>query len=208
MRDDPTVIALVSRVSNGDKRAWDELVERYAPLVWSMCRRHQMSELDAADVGQEVWLRLVEQLHALREPAALPGWLATTTHRECLRMIRSRQKRERLETDEDLEAAPDAHAVVVEQELLAAERDATLREAFAQLPVRCQHLLSLLMQDPPLPYAEISAKLGMPVGGIGPNRGRCLDALRRVPVLAALIDAEAQSAARGGERRDRPMVER
>ncbi len=207
MRDDPTVIALVGRASNGDRRAWDELVERYAPLVWSICRRYRMSELDAADIGQEVWLRLVEQLHALREPAALPGWLATTTHRECMRMVRARKKRERLETDEDLEATPDAHAAMVEQELLAAERDATLREAFAQLPVRCQRLLSLLMQDPPLPYAEVSAKLGMPVGGIGPNRARCLEALRRVPVLAALIDAEARQAARGGERRDRPMVE-
>lgn len=208
MRDDPTVVALVSRASNGEKGAWDELVERYAPLVWSICRRHRISELDAADVGQEVWLRLVEQLHALREPAALPGWLATTTHRECLRVIHARQKRERLETDEDLEAAADLQSELVEQDLLAAEVDATLREAFAQLPLRCRRLLSLLMQDPPVPYAEISAKLGMPVGGIGPNRARCLAALRRVPVLAVLIDAEAQRAAGGGERRDRPMVER
>jgi RNA polymerase sigma factor (sigma-70 family) len=208
MRDDPAVIALVSRAGNGDKRAWDELVERYAPLVWSICRRHRLGELDAADVGQEVWLRLVEQLRALREPAALPGWLATTTHRECIRVMRARRKRERLETADDLEAAPDAHAALVEQELLAAERDAALRQAFAQLPPRCQRLLSLLMQDPPLPYAEISARLGTPVGSIGPNRARCLDSLRRIPVLAALIDAEAHRAAGGGERRDRPKVER
>jgi RNA polymerase sigma factor (sigma-70 family) len=198
MRDDPTVIALVERASGGDSGAWDELVERYAPLVWSICRRHRMSDLDAADIGQEVWLRLVERLHELREPAALPGWLATTTHRECVRVLRARRQRERHEVEEDLEARPDARSPVVDQALLEAERGMALREAFAQLAPRCQRLLSLLMRDPPLPYTEISARLGMPVGGIGPNRARCLESLRRVPVLAALIEADSQRAAGGG----------
>jgi RNA polymerase sigma factor (sigma-70 family) len=200
MRDDPTVIALVDRANGGDSGAWDELVERYAPLVWSICRRHRMSDLDAADIGQEVWLRLVERLHELREPAALPGWLATTTHRECVRVLRARRQRERHEVEEDLEARPDARSPIVDQALLEAERGMALREAFAQLPPRCQRLLSLLMRDPPLPYTEISARLGMPVGGIGPNRARCLESLRRVPVLAALIEADSQRAAEGGAR--------
>ena len=200
MRDDPTVIALVDRANGGDSGAWDELVERYAPLVWSICRRHRMSDLDAADIGQEVWLRLVERLHELREPAALPGWLATTTHRECVRVLRARRQRERHEVEEDLEARPDARSPIVDQALLEAERGMALREAFAQLPPRCQRLLSLLMRDPPLPYTEISARLGMPVGGIGPNRARCLESLRRVPVLAALIEVDSQRAAGGGAR--------
>ena len=200
MRDDPTVIALVDRANGGDSGAWDELVERYAPLVWSICRRHRMSDLDAADIGQEVWLRLVERLHELREPAALPGWLATTTHRECVRVLRARRQRERHEVEEDLEARPDARSPIVDQALLEAERGMALREAFAQLPPRCQRLLSLLMRDPPLPYTEISARMGMPVGGIGPNRARCLESLRRVPVLAALIEADSQRAAEGGAR--------
>ena len=200
MRDDPTVIALVDRANGGDSGAWDELVERYAPLVWSICRRHRMSDLDAADIGQEVWLRLVERLHELREPAALPGWLATTTHRECVRVLRARRQRERHEVEEDLEARPDARSPIVDQALLEAERGMALREAFAQLPPRCQRLLSLLMRDPPLPYTEISARMGMPVGGIGPNRARCLESLRRVPALAALIEADSQRAAEGGAR--------
>jgi RNA polymerase sigma factor (sigma-70 family) len=208
MRDDPSVVALVMRARDGDKRAWDEIVERYAPLVWSICRRYRLSAHDAADVGQTVWLRLVEQLEALRNPAALAGWLATTTRRECLKVLYAARDRQRLEDPGDTELLADAHAGMVDQELLAAERGVALREAFARLPQRCQRLLSLLMEDPPLPYAKISTRLGMPVGGIGPNRARCLERLRRSPMLAVLIGPQPQRAEGGGERHGQPVVER
>ena len=78
----------------------------------------------------------------------------------------------------------------VEHELLAAERQAALREALLTLPPSCQQLITLLIQDPPVPYARISATLGIPVGGIGPTRRRCLDKLRRHPAIAALISAD------------------
>jgi Sigma-70 region 2 len=74
MCDDPAVAELVSRARNGDNQAWDAIVERYAPLIWSICRRHRLGDADAQDVGQRVWLQLVDQLHRLRDPAALPGW--------------------------------------------------------------------------------------------------------------------------------------
>ena len=81
-----------------------------------------------------------------------------------------------------------------EQELLAAERHAALREALSCLPPSCQQLMAMLTQDPPVPYAKISARLGIPVGSIGPTRRRCLDKLRRYPAIAALINAEAGTA--------------
>jgi RNA polymerase sigma factor (sigma-70 family) len=208
MRDDASVAALVVRARDGDKRAWDEIVERYAPLVWSICRRYRLSAHDAADVGQTVWLRLVEQLGTVRNPEALAGWLATTTRRECLRVLYAARDRQRSDDPAAAERMADANAGTVDQELLAAERHVALREAFARLPQRCQRLLSLLMEDPPLPYAEISARLQMPIGGIGPNRARCLDRLRRSPMLAALIGPQPQRAARGGERHGQPVVER
>src|SRR5215469_8859766 len=90
MHDDLT--ALVTRARNGDKQAWDELVERYSPLIWSICRRYQLGRADAEDAGQSVWLQLVDQLASLRDPAALPGWLATTTQRECGRILRAARK--------------------------------------------------------------------------------------------------------------------
>ncbi|MEU0793016.1 sigma-70 family RNA polymerase sigma factor [Amycolatopsis sp. NPDC005961] len=187
MRDDPAVIALVKRARDGDSRAWDQLVERYAPLVWSICRRYRLSPADCDDVGASVWLRLVEGLPSLREPAALPGWVATVTRRECLRFLREQQRTQLVPDDGGLadEAAPDADA-----ELLKQERFIALRQAFAELPSRCRELLTLLFHDPRLPYAEISERLDMPVGGIGPSRSRCIAALRRSRALASFVGPE------------------
>ena len=205
MRDDPRVTDLVTRARNGDPQAWSGLVERYAPLIWSICRRHRLGGADADDVGQSVWLQLVEHLGTLRDPAALPGWLATTTRRECGRVLRTAHGPHAARYTPNVEDIADEQTGTAEQELLAAERNAALREAFLQLPPCDQQLIALLIQDPPVPYAEISARLGIPVGSIGPTRGRCLDRLRRHPAIAALITAETESA--GSELSGRAMMQ-
>ncbi|MEP6599610.1 MAG: sigma-70 family RNA polymerase sigma factor [Actinomycetota bacterium] len=187
MRDDPTVVALVLRAKDGEQRAWDEIVERFAPLVWGICRRFRLSDVDAHDVGQNVWLRLVEHLATLREPAALPGWIATTTRRECIRAQRTAWDHEREQLEPDTDFTADEETTQLDQHLLAAERDMALRAAFAELSARCQHLLGLLIRDPPPPYAAISSSLQMPIGAIGPNRSRCLEKLRRSPSLTAFV---------------------
>jgi RNA polymerase sigma factor (sigma-70 family) len=187
MRHDRQVGDLVTRARNGDQQAWDALVERYAPLVWSICRRHRLSRADATDVGQRIWLQLVDQLAAVRDPAAIGGWLAAATQRECGRVLRAAggpQAR-------DAGNIADGQAGLAEQELLLAERNAALREAFTQLSPSCQRLIAMLIEDPPVPYAEISARLGIPVESIGQIRSRCLDKLRHHPAVAALIDAGA-----------------
>jgi RNA polymerase sigma factor (sigma-70 family) len=193
-RDDPVVIDLVTRAANGDKRAWDLLIERYSPLILSICRRHRLGQADAEDVGQSVWLYLLERLDKVRDPAALPGWLATTTRRECLRALGRARGPHPGGRGPDLENIPDEHARTAEQELLVAERNAALREAVAALHPDAQRLITLLAADPPVPYAQISARLGIPVGSIGPNRGRCLNKLRRHPAIAALINADRNAA--------------
>ena len=193
MRDNPIVADLVTRASNGENQAWDALVERYAPLIWSICRRYQLGSADAEDVAQAVWLKLVDHLDHLRIPAALPGWLSTTARRECGRVLRVAGTSHAWDRVLAAENIPDTQNPTAEEELLTAERHAALHEAFTRLPPRCQRLLALLIEDPPLPYAEIGARLGIPAGSIGPNRSRCLDRLRRDPVIAALIDPEAAS---------------
>jgi RNA polymerase sigma factor (sigma-70 family) len=185
---DPSVSDLVARARSGDRQAWDALVERYAPLIWSICRRHRLGQADADDVGQSVWLRLLDQLDRVREPAALPGWLSTTTRRECLRVLSAAQGPHATIYALDVESLPDQQAGTADQELLAAERHAALRAAFTQLPPNGQQLLALLTADPPTPYADISAQLGIPVGSIGPTRSRYLDKIRRHPAIAALIN--------------------
>lgn len=207
MFDDTPVSELVVRARAGEKAAWDEIVERLAPLVWSLCRSYRLSRADADDVAQSVWLRLIEHLPSLRQPAALPGWLSTTTRNECLRVLRVAGRRERTERSiEDSEIPADGETARVDRAILLEERNRALRAAWAQLPVNCRELLSLLIQDPPLTYAEISESLGKPVGSIGPSRGRCLEKLRRCPVLAAHIGDVAKGAGRG-EGHDEQMVE-
>jgi len=190
MRDGSVVTDLVARARDGDERAWGALVSRYAPLIWSICRRYQLSRADAEDVGQVVWLRLVDHLERVRESAALAGWLTTTTRRECVRVLRLDQSARPAGYPHDVEGLPDVRGVNAEQELLAAERHAALREALGGLPPADQRLIAMLAADPPVRYAEISARLGIPVGSIGPTRARCLARVRRHPAVAALIDAE------------------
>jgi RNA polymerase sigma factor (sigma-70 family) len=204
MRNDPPVTDLVIRAKNGDKQAWDALVERYAPLVWSICRRYRLDRADAEDVNQSVWLTLVDQLAVLREPAALPGWLATTTQRECGRVLRAARRPHTAWYALSAEDIADERAATAEEELLQAERHAALRQALTSLSPGCQQLIGMLIQDPPVPYAQISAELGIAVGSIGPTRRRCLNKLRRYPAIAALIDAETGSTP--GELHDRSVV--
>ncbi len=182
MHDDPTVLALVAAAGRGEQAAWDAIVERYAPLVWSACARYGISGADVDDVAASVWLRLIERLRTIREPAALPGWLATTTRNECLRLLNAQRRQVPTEHEE----LPDARTPASDEWLLTQERHIALRAAFATLSQRCVALLTLLFGDPPTPYAEISQRLGIPLGGIGPNRRRCLEALRAHPLIAAL----------------------
>lgn len=200
MRDDPDTVELLLRARSGDQTGWDGLVERFAPLVWSVCRRYRLSESDADDVGQSVWLRLFEHIETIREPAALPGWLATTASRECLRVLKINGQRAHTEIVIDREIARPGDSPSTEEVLLLAERNAAVRAAFAQLPSQCRQLLALFLHDPPLSYAEISKLWGVPVGGLGPTRARCLDKLRRCEPLAALIESNSPLV-RGGEKR-------
>ena len=189
MGDELLVTDLVTRARNGDRQAWDALVERYAPLVWSICRRHRLGAAEAGDVGQTVWLRLVDELATVRDQAALRGWLAAATLRECGRVLAA-GRQQAVGYMLDAGDIPGESAGMVEHELQLAERGAALREAFSHLPPGGQQLITMLLQDPPMPDAEISARLGIPAGRIGRDRARCLEQLRRYPAVAALINAD------------------
>jgi RNA polymerase sigma factor (sigma-70 family) len=153
-------------------------VDRFSGLVWSIARGHRLGDADAADVAQTVWLRLVESLPRLREPAAVGGWLATTARNESLRLLR-RAGREVVGGDLGLDETPADAAHSPEAVLEAHERRDLVRRALEELSLRCQTLLRALAYSPDNSYADISAALDMPVGSIGPTRSRCLDRLRQ-----------------------------
>lgn len=187
----PDVISLVRAAAAGDAKAWEDLVRRYLPLVSSVAMRYRVFDEDLADVSQTVWLQLVQHLHQIRTPAALPGWIVTTTRNECFRLSRLRRKTVAVDPLLDLPvgAAAEGKADVVDfdRELVRGERHTALLAAFAELSDQHRDLLLLLLSDPPLSYEEISDRLGMAIGGIGPTRARALDRLRRSPAMAALM---------------------
>lgn len=173
------VTALVAEALDGDKQAWEALVDRYSGLVWGIARSHRLSQGDAADVVQTVWLRLVEHLGRITDPRRLPGWLATTTRRECQRLFKS-AGRERPSADGTwTERATGGHMPEPEAEVVTAARDAALWTALGDLDEPCRTLLRVLVSDPPPSYEEVAEALGMRMGSIGPTRGRCLEKLRK-----------------------------
>ena len=169
---------LLKQASDGDQRAWNELVRRYTNLLWSVGRAHRLDTADIADVVQTTWLRLIEHLPQIRNREGIGSWLATTARRECLRLLRSGG---RCQPSDEMELLVNARAdhAEIDSALLTAERDAELWAAFSRLPARDQALLRLLAVDSPPSYQEISAALEMPIGSIGPTRARSLERLRR-----------------------------
>jgi RNA polymerase sigma factor (sigma-70 family) len=174
---DIDVARLVHGAGAGDTRAWGRLIDRYGRLIWSITREFRLPESDAADVSQTTWMRFVEHIDRLEHPDRVGSWLAATARNECLRCLASRRRlvlaHEDMVLDCSAEQGPE-----IDEALLAAERAAVVRAAVARLPRRWQRLMELLMADPPVSYAQISVELGLPVGSIGPTRGRCLARLR------------------------------
>jgi RNA polymerase sigma factor (sigma-70 family) len=177
LNDTIDVTPLVQAAVAGDSVAWDRLVDRYAPLVRSVIWSFRLPYKDAEDANQMVWLALVEHLGRIREPRALPGWIVTTTRRECLSLLQSTRRSVPIDVCEShsaMWAAESDH----EDDYWRAERRSALWRGVADLPDRQRELMVLLLADPPLSYDEISARLGIPRGSIGPTRARALRRLQ------------------------------
>jgi RNA polymerase sigma factor (sigma-70 family) len=172
---------LLARAAVGDRRSWEEIVDRYAGLIAAVTRGFRLSAADAADVSQATWLRLVENVARIRQPGRLSAWIATTARRECINAIR-RGARDVPTDAPERERKPALVRRVdtsVEGEVLRGERDAELWAALRTLPPDCQRLLRVLVAEPGTSYAEAAAELGIAVGSVGPTRARCLATLRR-----------------------------
>jgi RNA polymerase sigma factor (sigma-70 family) len=174
---DEETIQLVEAVRAGRPQAWEKLFNRYVALLWSVALRHGLHESDAADVVQNTWLRLLENIHTVRDPARIGAWLATTAQREALRCV-AQSRRLVLKGDDNVFDGPDRLMPPVDEELLAREQGRAAMAALAALPDNWRSLVELLTHDPPLSYEEIGADLGVPVGTIGPTRGRCVRRMR------------------------------
>ena len=190
----PQIVAAAAR---GEHAAWNRLVAQYQPMMRAIARAHRLNDTDIDDVCQTVWLQLYKNIDTIVEARAISGWLATTTKRAALYALRSRDRTVSVDAVllEDREApswsslecgnetgAPD-------ERLLQAEYQAAVRASVTTLSTRQRAVLSLLAADPPISYVEISRRLGVPIGSIGPIRVRCIQRLRQAGAIRALLNA-------------------
>jgi RNA polymerase sigma factor (sigma-70 family) len=180
-RSDPI---LIQSCLAGETSAWNELVERYGRLIYSVPRRYGLSSADAEDVMQAVFLLLHRHLSRLRDRTRLSAWLITTAHRESWRVGKSRGAYTGLD-----EQFPDV-GEPREEESAQWERQQLVREALTELGGRCEQLLrALFLEETEPSYEAIAQRLGMPVGSIGPTRARCFEKMEKILAFKGLEPA-------------------
>ncbi|MBO3749183.1 sigma-70 family RNA polymerase sigma factor [Streptosporangiaceae bacterium NEAU-GS5] len=180
--DADDVARMVSAAADGDAAAWKELYQRYSAMVWSLARAY-LNPDDARDVCQTIWLRLAEHLPRLREPGKVGSWLARVTRNEALLVLRTSRRTSPVSPMEFVSFAvtdetPESAVIETEEEVARTARSELIWQVFQRLDERCRQLLRMLIATPRPSYQEIAEGLGMPVGSIGPTRGRCLKRLR------------------------------
>jgi RNA polymerase sigma factor (sigma-70 family) len=188
--DSNEVADAVRRAAAGDAAAWNTIVDEFSNLLWAVASGFRLGRADTADVVQTTWVRLVENLDRIKQPEALPGWLATTARREALRMVRMRGHETLVETESAFSGEHGPDDAGPEPSAVRAERRRLVWRAINQLPENCQvllHLLAVVGQT----YAEVADMLGMPIGSIGPTRGRCLGRLREILAGFGITGGEA-----------------
>lgn len=191
--DQVPVADLVAAASAGDERAWEEIVVRYQPIIRSVSRRYRLSYEEGADLSQSLWLKLTSHLGDLREPAALPGWIKTTASRLAMASVEARRRVVPTETATEgpdwsepllVDVSTDAEAQV-----LSDERRTAVRRGLSELSDKHRTLLTMLVAEPPISYQDISTRLGLPVGSIGPTRARVLRKLAETTAMRGLVEA-------------------
>ena len=176
--------SLVKRCRKGDQSAWDTLVERYQRLIFAIPRRAGLSEEQAADVFQEVFLTLVEKIDSIEQPERIRSWIVTTAKFKTWAIIRGSKGLYSPETEEEMEAEMariEDKSPLADDILIELEEQHMIRTALKLLEERCQQILSMIyLCDPSASYAEVAAAIGVGETSISPLRSRCLKKLEKV----------------------------
>ena len=187
---DPARHSVVQRAADafaayrdGDRASFDELVTVLTPLLWHTVRSQGVDRVAAEDVVQTIWMRLLHSSASIRDPQTIVQWLLTAARREAWRI----SKRTRVEDNRrvplptqdgerpDVPTGPDE---LTDETVLREDRQRRLWKHVQALPDRCRELIRVIAFADRPDYAVIAASMGMPVGSIGPTRGRCLAKLR------------------------------
>ena len=160
----------------GDPSALDELVHAMSPILWHVVRATGLDKEQSEDVVQTAWLALVRNAETVGDPQAVARWLCTTARREAWRVSKTAGRSRAVEDDTLEWRLPSQPSP--ESQVVLGDEQARLWESLKVLPERCQKLLRIVAMEPRPDYARIAGELKMPIGSIGPTRGRCLDKLR------------------------------
>lgn len=176
--------ALVKRCRSGDQAAWDELVHRYQRLIFAIPRRAGLSEEQAADVFQDVFLTLFEKIDEIEQPGRIRSWMVTTAKFKTWALIRGSKGFYSPETEEEMEAEMAAirdNAPLADDMLIELEEQHLIRTSLRELEDRCQQILSMIyLRDQAASYAEVALQIGVGETSISPLRSRCLKKLEKI----------------------------
>lgn len=175
---------LVKACRRGDETAWNELVDRYQRLIFAVPRRAGLSEAQASDILQEVFLTLFEKLDEIQQPEKIRSWLVTTAKFKTWGLIRHEKGFYSPESEKEMELEmanlPDA-SPLADEILIELEEQHLIRTALKELEMRCQKILSMIyLQDEAASYAEVAVEIGVGETSISPLRTRCLKKLAKI----------------------------
>jgi RNA polymerase sigma factor (sigma-70 family) len=175
---------LVARCRRNDQTAWDELVDRYQKLVYTISRRAGLAEDQASEVFQDVFLTLVEKIDEINQPEKIRSWIVTTTKFKTWAIIRGAREHRGRETAEEFDfkmASIEDNSPLADDFLIELEEQHLIRTGLRSLNERCRQILSMLyLQSSAASYAEVGAAIGVGETSIGPLRSRCLNKLKKI----------------------------
>lgn len=175
---------LIKACRRGDQPAWDALVDRYQRLIFAVPRRAGLSEEQAKDVFQEVFLTLLQKIDTIEQPDKIRSWIVTTAKFKTWAVIRGGRDLHSPETAEEMEnemaSIPD-DGPLADEMLLKLEEQHLIRTAMEQLEERCRVILSMIyMRDAAASYSEVAEAVGVGETSISPLRSRCLKKLEKI----------------------------
>ena len=175
---------LVKRCRKGEQSAWDELVGRYQRLIFAIPRRAGLSEEQAADVFQEVFLTLFEKIDAIEQPEKIRSWMVTTAKFKTWGIVRGEKGFYSPLTEEEMDAEMagiEDHAPLADEMLIELEEQHLIRSALQKLEEKCREILSMIyLREPAASYLEVAAAVGVGESSISPMRSRCLKKLEKI----------------------------
>ena len=158
--------ASLARVGRGDERAFAELYDRHARLVFSLALRILQDRADAEDIVQEVFAQVWSQAGRYdASRGSVAAWMLILTRSRAIDRLRARRSRPEAAADAGAAETVMDPAVAQDLELLSAEQVTRLQQALKALPDAQRTALELAYYDG-LTHVEVAARLAEPLGTV------------------------------------------